>query len=86
MRVAQELCGFALGGRNVGLVSLPGPVARGHARYVHARVVAQPQDILQRHHHQGSVACQRIASVLGAEILYFCLAVVLLALMVSFIR
>lgn len=40
MGVAQELRSFALGGRNVGLVSLPGPVARGHARNVHARDVA----------------------------------------------
>ena len=61
MGVAQELCSFALGGCNVRLVSLPGPVARGNARNVHTCVVAKPQDILQRHHHQGSVACQRVA-------------------------
>ena len=68
MGVAQELRSFALGGRNVGLVSLPGPVARGHARNVHARIVAQPQDILQRHHHERSITCQRVAHQLGRHL------------------
>ena len=68
MGVAQELCSFALGGRNVSLIGLPGPVARGDAWYVHARVVAKPQDILQRHHHQGSVACQRVSLQLGRHL------------------
>ena len=68
MGVAQELCSFALGGRNVGLVGLPGPVARGDTRHVHACIVAKPQDILQRHHHQGSVACQRVVHQLGRHL------------------
>lgn len=68
MGVAQELCSFALSGRNVSLIGLPGPVARGDTRHIHARVVAKPQDILQRHHHQGSIACERVAHQLGRHL------------------
>ena len=47
---------------------LPGPVALGDARDVHAVAVVQAKHVLQRDHRHGSAAAERLAHEVGSEV------------------